>query len=688
MKKIIFSAIFLTAFIAYSGTASAGHWWKPRTPSLTAEVFGDSLQVRLHFTDHRWTWKRYIYSHTIQSALASAPNTWTDVAVIPKDDAPTNDYIHLTPKRADVIYRVRTTMTSSRSSNWSPVVAARVAPRQDLPIVVAADSNANGLDGADIEAALLACGAGCNLLLEAGTYNDVKIQIGHYPDGFALYGQQEAGATVLRAPLFLVPNARWEAVILLRATHFTNPIFQDFTIQGRRKDQVHNTGAGDFVYNDGIATAPGVQYPGAWSPTPDSGLNSNNNNTINAIKDGGVIHHVNIFDVFGAGIRINSFKNLTVRDNIIVNIGCYHPPATIEDTARSATYERGVDYEGDPALLCGTETGLPGNGGWDDAPDGDGAYTPGVKGMGFGIQVFNGVEGLMVRDNYLEGAVKHGLETYSGGYDCGLNDVTIMDNVANKNRSGFVANGGCDIRFIGNTAMNSGFSGLEFKTVAHGTGFGCGGGGLGNQWIDNVAMNNAQSGFNITCIGIGEKIDATHVSDILVAGNRSDNNCQRTQSYQWSVDTAISGGGYISSGYTVIDHTINGAAQCHTAFEVTQLSDIAVDHLDISYDNVTGGPVYADIGLYILQMVGANRTSGSSISNLSIATGEFDLPEGILFNFVPFTYNLPSGNVSWTISDITVDDLTVTGPGAIINAASFNAGYSNGDNNVIFVPGL
>ena len=87
-------------------------------------------------------------------------------------------------------------------------------------------------------------------------------------------------------------------------------------------------------------------------------------------------------------------------------------------------------------------------------------------------------------------------------------------------------------------------------------------------------------------------------------------------------------------------------------------------------------------------MVGANRTSGSSISNLSIATGEFDLLHGILFNFVPFTYNLPSGNVSWTISDITVEDLTVTGPGRITNVASFNALYSNGDNNVIFVPGL
>ena len=133
-------------------------------------------------------------------------------------------------------------------SDWSTTEQITVAPRPNLKVVLGLDWDLDGtLEGEDIETALSYCHPGCNLLLAAGTYENVNLVIGDFPDGFALYGVG-MGKTILRSALFPVDQV--ETILRLGPHDFSWPVFQDFTIQGRRDDQPFPGFGAGFSYGD------------------------------------------------------------------------------------------------------------------------------------------------------------------------------------------------------------------------------------------------------------------------------------------------------------------------------------------------------------------------------------------------------------------------------------------------------
>jgi hypothetical protein len=452
------------------------------------------------------------------------------------------------------------------------------APLARRPVVqVGPADDRDGLDQADIDAALEACRPGCNLLFLAARYERVAIEIGAFPDGIALFGYRDADAqdeTVLRAPLFQRPED-WKPVIQVRGTAPHSLVIQDLTLDGRKAEQRPPM----------IGTVPDLtavnRGAGIW--TRDNGY-----------RWSGVIRRVEARHFASSGISTGFSPSWRITDNAVVGIGC--------------------DQVAEPCGRLGSDPTS-----WDRLPD-QSPNPPGTKFAAIGIVVQNGSNDTLVARNTVFGATKFGIEVY--GAPCvnavtGASDpyatrrVHLEDNTVWSSRDGITINGGCDHVVARNHVYGS-FANGVMPGAAFGMGFKCGE-GAGTTWRDNVAAWNRGSGYGLSCNASG---------GLVFEGNLSVDNCRGNAGTGASSDLRVQGGlagdgipqpeglriaGFTTSspscyaaidisrrtGVTLSDSTIEGGYRYGILLQET--NDVVIERTTVRSTSAAGG---RDVGIF------------------------------------------------------------------------------------------
>ena len=617
-------------------------------PAPTTEtIWGHEIQRWNSFTGvwipYEWTWF-FLHPH----------NYWEDSEL-----------------RGAQAFRVRTTyvrisadgsgwpVIEWANSAWSTTELVTIAPREDLKVILGWDWDLDGtLEGEDIEIALGACAPGCNLLLVPGTYENVNIELGDFPEGIAIYGAGR-GVTILRSRVF--QSNPWEPVLLLGehdfpGHDFPGPIFQDFTIQGQRDEQPF-TGYIDSDARGGLITA---MHSG------------------NYVNDGGLIQYIGVEDIIGIGIGITRARNWTVRHNVIENIGCYMRADQAEAPTALRCGEALVEATGMP-LCSGENPDTPCK--WSDGldwPSDDGmrdaehsnlsaeSTTPGVKATGFGILVGRFSDDALIEDNYVTATSKIALEALVAV------SVIFRRNVAEYSRAGIVMNGDARlITFSENIARYNGLPGLEDETL--GDGFACGS-GRDAIWEGNISHSNARAGFALNCSG-GVPGGNTHLLRTSQgAPNVALANCLTTT--QQTADVRVGAGSPSSTPPSatqniVIDGLIVEGGNCKYALTVGPSSDVTVSDV-----NLQSGTT-AVFNLDRVNALDANATS--SVSGATVWVAEGDTAEEVVYFDVggAFMHDM-------AVIDIAYDERHL---GTFTQPFKFSDGtYANGDQNISYCP--
>lgn len=574
--------------VLVASSAAAG----PPAVSLEVVEYGDMNPTPASSDPHRLgvriNWTPTPTQHTIWGHDVQQWNPFTSQWI---DYASTWVYVHPwnywedPDLRGQLAFRVRTRYLLSNTnpftgqtsyywgfSNWSATEVVTVAPRQDLKVTLGWDWDLDGvLEGEDIETALGYCYPGCNLLLFPGTYQDVNLELGDFPDGLAIYGAGR-DATVLRSRVFM--SNPWEPVVLLGQHDFTDPVFQDFTIEGRRGDQPF-TGYINSDERSGFATH-----------LDDGGS-----------KTGGVVQYLGVRDVIGAGIHLRRAQNWTVRKNVVENVGCYMRDDVPAAPAALRCGENLVEGPGmplcsgaNPVTPCKWSGGVfvpggPNEGAMQDAelpPTGTGlGYAPGVKATGFGIFTDYLVDGSVVEDNYVTSASKIAIEGYSSA------NVTFARNIAEYSRAGITMNGNAAIGgarridIVDNVSRHNGLPGLESK--AFGDGFECGW-GRELTFKGNLAHDNARGGFQVGCIATSGAFVSHLVRNDQGVPNRSFDNCQTTTAV--AEDLKIGHGGLDASPPwaappSLVDGFVSSGGLCLYGITAAVSADISIRDVDV-----------------------------------------------------------------------------------------------------------
>lgn len=433
-------------------------------------------------------------------------------------------------------------------------------PLPGLPVVQAkpADYSA-GYDQAAIDSALVACGAGCNLQLLASVYEDIVMIVGAFPDGFAMFGFRDnldvddlddIGESVLRAPLFHDLGHAWASLIHISAAAPDGMIFQDFTLDGRKHEQLPPidtvSQAPDTIADQELVTLS----TGFWGLDNDDRAN-------------GTVQRLTVRDFASTGISLGNMTNWLVDENDVAGIGC------------NQLYEK-----------CGDQITAPeGVLNWDDLDDA-GSNPPGNKRSGIGIIIQDGSSDSIATNNAIERCTKFGLEIF--GNFCSHSNATrrvrLRDNVVRNSREGIVLNGGCEHTIDSNEVYDS--------FIAHGSyagpfgwGFQCGK-GLGTVWTNNHAEGGAVGGYALHCVS----------DDIIFTGNVSVNNCvfsgqvlPNPQGTDLSVFGGIPDETVQPERLDIEDFTSIGGL-CRAAIEIRRRSDVHIWN-----SNLEGGQDYGII---------------------------------------------------------------------------------------------
>jgi len=657
-------------------------------------------------------------AQSIQKSVDGGP--WQDVGQgLPDATAIFSD----SPTRgAEVAYRGRT-QGPSASSDWSASSSEIIVPLQELPVVHAIDAEPDGdLDEDDLKAALAACYAlgGCNLVLEEGVYTDVEIKIGAHdtdldgipntvegygdtdgdgvpdfndtdsdndgvPDsaggdgpytelanGFALVGQG-ASKSVVQGKVYPVDDD-WRATILLDAVPFDGWIFQGFTLQGRKNDQLppnpaippvpgvsEGTPAVSAGFHNGILSAPppGYNLEGYNSPP----WIPNVNGIPGYVKQNLLIHHLVVRDYVRQGISVLGVHNPQILDNVIENIGCHHACENQINQANKWVCDEpfvGVP-EQDPETLCGVNLGQAGIEAWNASfPQ---STVPGTKTTGFGIVFSGGITGGLIAGNTVRFATKHGIELYGPQVTCATDGVTVQNNEVYDSATGYANNGGCNSNFIGNLAESCGLPGQGY-TTALGSGFICGGRGENSQWLDNISRFNNSAGYRLGCWGAPDE-DGDLVANVIIDGNLSVGNCRGVGVAQGASDLAMANS-QAPRGFTITNHTIVQASQCMAGISVIKLQDVTVSGLsvDASHD-----PTFPAGSIIFNRVVQLDRVTNSTFE-VDLHIGDYDITQGGHYDFN-----------SQILSDIevTLNELSSAG-GSLLNEYTIVSGTAEGQN--------
>jgi parallel beta-helix repeat protein len=322
---------------------------------------------------------------------------------------------------------------------------------------------------------LVECGTGCNLHFGTDTYVDVQMEIGSFPDGFAMYGNGYEN-TVLRGRVFT--DEFWVETLVVGNDAPDGVIIQDISFDGRKLDQ-----------------DPFLLYDASWEPVKPLNELAHHGIASRATnldpREGGIIRRVEVHDYATRGIGLRESPGWVVSDSIIYNMGCHV-----------------VD------MPCGAD--------WELLPDVL-ATTPGRKLDGYGIQVLQNSDSVVVQNNQVSSVTKIGIEVY-GEDSCdststAARGTTIENNTVTNSAGGIVLNGACEPRVIGNTVTGSIATGGEAYNL--GNGFSCAG-ATANDLVmrDNISTGNQLAGYNMACIG----------GNITFENNAAGDNCQGNSS--------------------------------------------------------------------------------------------------------------------------------------------------------------
>jgi hypothetical protein len=393
-------------------------------------------------------------------------------------------------------------------SNCPPTPYTCSGPISGLDCVDVEDCAApyRTLTQADIDVAIDACDTGCNLHFLTGVYQDVRMIIGSFPDGFAMYGEG-IGETTLRAPVYggdFDPEdpeeSQWHPTIHITGSAPDGVIIEDLTLDGRKFDQVLPDDEYPSCLPDDCTCPPPWGQPtchnGGCCVLERIPAITTNNPGLD-IREDGVIRNIEIKDYLASGITFEQTEDWTIEDCEIHNIGCN----TADESCASL--------------------GNPDN--WNTAPDIDGVTNR--KTNGFGIEVGQFNLRTEILNNLVTDTTKVGIVTYSSSSkDCTVNDPVhgkpappretyFYGNTVEDSAAGFYVNGGCDTVFEDNTATGSFESSRSGVGIS--AGFACSDGGLGTQFKGNTSQNNEGAGFLIWCPD----------GEILLEDNVTHNNC-------------------------------------------------------------------------------------------------------------------------------------------------------------------
>lgn len=359
--------------------------------------------------------------------------------------------------------------------------AAVAAPLPGLPVVTVVDAEPNGLyNQADIDAALAACGLGCNLRFLDVTYDDVAMNIGAFPNGFAMYGGGP-GETVLRAPLFESTQADWDHTILVTNDAPDGIVIRRLVLDGRKSEQEPPLDASGTA----LDWPNKVNKHGALVIGEPGGGNVSS----------GTVTDVEIRNYIYLGMNFTNSPGWVVTDNYVHGIGCNQ------------------DWEPCGALL-------PPPNPWDSLPDDAGVLQRKLR--GYGINLNAGTDGSEITSNVVEGAVKIGIQFFLGTNPSNRCDqptatqgLLFQENLVANSATGFTNVRGCGVSYVDNVAED--LADTEKNTQSP-FGFTCSQGGLNSQWVGNIARRIQGLGFSIQCSDGG----------ILFQDNISEDNCQGT----------------------------------------------------------------------------------------------------------------------------------------------------------------
>jgi parallel beta-helix repeat protein len=460
-----------------------------------------------------------------------------------------------------------------------------LAPYPSLPVVHVLDGNKDKvLNQADIDDALVQCGTGCNLHFTSDTYVDVQMEIGSFPDGFAMYGDGY-GVTVLRGRVFT--DVFWEETLVVGSDAPDGVIIQDMSFDGRILDQ-----------------DPFLLYDASWEPIQPLNQLSHHGIVSKApnldLREDGIIRRVEVHDYASWGIGLRESPGWVVSDSIVYNMGCHV-----------------VD------VPCGP--------GWELLPDVL-PTTPGRKLDGYGIEVLQNSDSVVVKNNQVSSVTKIGIQVY-GEDSCDPKGntprgTTIENNVVTSSAGGIVLNGACEPTVIGNIVTGSIATGGEAYNL--GNGFSCAG-KTANDLVmrDNVSTGNQLAGYNIACIG----------GNITFQNNVADDNCQGN-SNKGDFDFGRSASATtLGEGLTITGATNLTPSNCFASMYVHGWNDVTITDSTLQSDQAHGLRVEYGSGIDV-------RTTTIT------GTGNNDARGVIIGNNLADTYVHPSVSVTGFATEV------------------------------------